>query len=452
MTEKPDSKQPVPLSAPARFALTWLVLVACGTALLKLPSSARDQPLTWVDALFTATSAVCVTGLSTIRVDADLSGLGQTLLLVLIQIGGLGITTLSTFLLVAAGRATLSGVFQTRDTLAAVRVNPNRLVGWVVLATLCTETTGAVLLYATWPDVSWFSAGFHSISAFCNAGFSLQSNSLVSLRTNPAANAVFCALIMAGGFGFIAFYQISGWIIARLSRRRRPLPLHSKAVLVASAALWLIGALVFLIFEWGHTMTGLPASAKLLCSWFQSVTLRTAGFNTLDFGDMREPTLFLSMFLMLIGGAPGGCAGGIKVTTLLVILATVWSRTHGTESVALLGRTVPPAIVRRSFALVSLTIIFLTVVVLSLIISEEQRLFNPQRNDRFLVLAFEVVSAFGTVGLSAGVTAGLSTAGKLILCLCMFVGRLGPLAVALAVIPIPRGALYEYPKEELAIG
>lgn len=446
-----DSRKHDPLAV--RLALPWIGAILLGTVLLRLRVASVGKPLGWIDALFTATSATCVTGLTTIDVGQRLSDFGQTVVLVLIQLGGLGITTLSTLLLVAAGRATLSQHYSAQNSLAAVRVNPLRLLWWVALSTFTLEALGAVGLYTCWGESeSWWTSVFHSISAFCNAGFSLFPDSLTSYRLHPGINVIVTTLIMLGGVGFIAQYQILSWAFGTLRGRRKPLFLHGRAVLVGSAALWLIGAVMFLSVEWNNSLTELPAAGKALAAWFQSVTTRTAGFSTVDISAMREPTLFFTMFLMLIGGAPGSCAGGIKVTTVLVILATTRARVRGSEAVALFRRTVPENAVRRSFALLILSLLFLTFVTSVLLVTEERQPVSDVRTDRFLLLAFEAVSAFGTVGLSAGVTPGLSSTGRLIIIICMFVGRLGPLAVAVAVFQPRRAKLYEYPRENLAVG
>ncbi|MCO6436360.1 MAG: hypothetical protein J5J06_04650 [Phycisphaerae bacterium] len=441
------------LTGPVRVALAWIGVVLVGAILLRFPGAAAGEPLAWIDALFTSTSALCVTGLTTVTISEQLSTFGQTVVLVLIQMGGLGITTLSTFLLLAAGRATMSHVLAAKDTLAAVRVNPLRLLFWVLFSTVLIEAVGTIFLkWHLGASSTWWNAIFHSVSAFCNAGFSLFPDSLERFQSDVGVNFTITSLIILGGLGFIAIYQLLVWAAMLIRRRRNRLPLHARTVLSANVALWALGILLFMGFEWNGVMYGTSRGTGLLASWFQSVTTRTAGFNTLDFGLMREPTLFFTMFLMLIGGASGGCAGGIKVTTMAVVLASVRARLRGTETVALFRRTIPVAVVRRSFLILILSLIFLTLVVAGLLISEEQRPVGDIRGDRFMLLAFEAVSAFGTVGLSTGITAGLSVSGKLLIIVCMLVGRLGPLAVALAVIRPKKPPLYEFPEEELAIG
>lgn len=442
-----------PQSGAVRLALGFTVLIALGTALIKMPVAAAGTPVGWLDALFTATSAVCVTGLSTIPIGERLSFFGQVVLLGLIQAGALGITTMSTFLLVAAGRATLTHHVETQDQLAAVRVPPLRLLWWVLATTILAEAVGTLCLSRAMRDGdAWWSAAFHSVSAFCNAGFSLYPDSLTRFRSDPAAMGTIMALIALGGLGFIALRQISLWFGGVLRRRRTPLYLHTRVVLLASAVLWIGGAGIFLAFEWDNTMAGSNAAEKLGAGLFQSVTTRTAGFNTLDIGAMREPTLFFTLFLMLIGGAPGGVAGGIKVTTAAVILAAVIARVRNVDTVTLFRRTVPAELVQKAFQLATLSVLFLTFVVAGLLVTEEFLASRFAPTHHFLALVFEAVSAFGTVGLSTGITPELSEPGKVLIIVCMFVGRIGPLALALAVFRPQRRARFEYPREELAVG
>ncbi|MCH7526269.1 MAG: potassium transporter TrkH [Planctomycetes bacterium] len=441
------------MSGPMRLVIAWAALILIGTVLFRLPMSAETTTLGWLDALFTSTSAVCVTGLTTITVGHDLSTVGQGVLLLLIQLGGLGISTVSTILLFAIGRATLSDQFDAEQSLAAVRVKPLRLLWWVVSITLVAEGVGTIILANRFGGAdAWWLGLFHSVSAFCNAGFSLFPDSLMGYRSDFGVIGVMALLIALGGLGFIALRQMFLWSTAVVRRRRFPLFLHTRVVLAATVAFWVLGAAMFLIFEWSTTLAGEPSGSKLLAAGFQSVTTRTAGFHSLDFDAMREPTLFLTMFLMFIGGAPGSCAGGVKVTTVLVVLATLRAHSRGVQSVTFLRRTIPPDIVRRAFQLITLALLFLTVIVGGLLITEEQAPAPVTHTDHFTALAFEAVSAFGTVGLSTGMTPHLSAGGKLLIIVCMFVGRLGPLVVALAVFQHRPRVRYEYPTEQLAIG
>ncbi len=441
------------LSGPARLVLAWACLIAIGAILLRMPVAARADSLSWLEALFTSTSAVCVTGLTTIDVGSRLSAFGQCVLLSLIQLGGLGISTVSTLLFAAAGRATIAQQYETRDALAAVRVKPLQVLWWAMGITLIAEGIGAVILAGQFEgENAWWFGVFHSVSAFCNAGFSPISNSLVPYRGNLLVNVTVALLIMLGGLGFIVLRQVLLWMGGMLRGRHVPLFLHSRIVLLASIVLWIAGAGMFIGMEHDHTMAGLNWSQRVLAGSFQSVTTRTAGFNTLNFGAMREPTLLLTILLMVVGAAPGSCAGGVKVTTVFVVLAALIARVRGIPHVSLFNRTLPLGVVARAFYIVILSSLFLVLVIGALVMSEETRPMGGLRADRLTALTFEAVSAFGTVGLTTGITSGLSTGGKLLIMLTMFVGRLGPLALAVAVLRTTSRPQYEYPKEEVAIG
>ncbi|MCG3130300.1 MAG: Potassium/sodium uptake protein NtpJ [Phycisphaerae bacterium] len=442
----------VGLSGPARTVLGFALAALLGGLLLSMSFSGRAEHVPFIDALFTSTSAVCVTGLSTIDVGQRLTPAGQGILLGLIQLGGLGITTVSTFLLLTAGRATLGHALGAGESLAAVRVQPLRLIWWVVGSTLAIEACGAVLLLWRFEgDGAAWSAVFHSVSAFCNAGFSLNSDNLTGYRSDPVVLTTVSVLIMTGGIGFIVLRQVALWGWSLLRGRRFPLFLHSRVVLLANAMLWLLGGAMFLGLERNALLSDESFLVAAGNAMFHSISARTAGFNSVDLAFAREPTLFLMMFLMLIGASPGSCGGGMKVTTVSVILATMFARLRGVETVTLLRRTVPPATVQRSFLLLSIVLALLTLIVTGLLFAEEAAP-AAVRADRLTVLSFEAVSAFGTVGLSAGVTPTLTTAGKLLIIVAMFVGRVGPLVVALAILRPRSHPSFAYPLEELAIG
>lgn len=441
------------LSGPARLVLAWAGMIAVGASLLRLPASARAVPLSWLEALFTSTSAVCVTGLSTINVGERLSLFGQAVLLGLIQLGGLGISTVSTLLFVAAGRTSIAQQYEARDALAAVRVKPMQVLWWAIGITFISEGIGAVILAQQFGgEHGWWYSVFHSVSAFCNAGFSPFSDSLMGYRGDAVVNFTVAGLIMVGGLGFIALRQLLLWAAGVVRRRRVPLFLHTRVVLAASVLLWIAGAVVFIVLEHDHTMADLDGRQRALAGFFQSVTPRTAGFNTLDFGMMRESTLLFTIVLMFIGAAPGSCAGGVKVTTAVAVLAALRSRIRGIPHVSLFNRTLSLGVVARAFYIVILSALFLVLIIGALVMAEETRPVAGLRADRLTALAFEAVSAFGTVGLSTGITSSLSVGGQLLIILTMFVGRLGPLALAVAVLRVRSRPLYEYPKEEVAIG
>ncbi len=444
---------PLRLPLPLTLVLCWVALIAIGSVTLHNPAALAGPQITWLDAIFTSTSAVCVTGLSTISVGDQLSGLGQGVLLALIQIGGLGIATVSTLLLLLAGQRSLAGEQEAGSELAGVNITAKKLVIFAIATTIVIESIGALLLTTRLTgDGAIWSSIFHSVSAFCNAGFSLNNDSLTQFAADPSVNAIVGSLIVLGGFGFIAMHQLGTWFAMRRRGQRQPLFLHVRVVLVASVLLWLLGSAAFLFFEYDNTLSDLPLLQKILASIFQSITMRTAGFNTIDFASLREPMLLVTMLFMLIGAAPGSCAGGIKVTTVVVILAAVRARLRGMKNVALLSRTIPRPIVARAFYIGTFSIVFLGLVILGLVITEEVSPSAGIRSDRLTTLAFEAYSAFATVGLSTGVTSDLSSSGKWIIIVTMFVGRLGPLALAMAVFMPQSTPKYEFPKEDLAVG
>ncbi len=417
-----------------------MAMIAFGALLLMLPASSRTGSLSFVDALFTATSAGCVTGLSVMDVGQVLTPFGQGVLLALIQLGGLGIMTLSTLIILGArGRVGFAGNLIIQDSFThSGKKSPSDILRAVVQVTVILEFLGALLLFCRFypgsPDLGqalWLSV-FHSISAFCNAGFALYPDSLTRFRGDLLVNGTVSFLIVAGGLGFLVISELQGkcrpgrWRWERLS-------LHTRLVVTASFVLLLFGTLATLVLEWHNTLGGLPFSEKLLAAFFQSVTLRTAGFNTLDFDSMANGTLFISMILMFIGASPGSCGGGVKTTTAATLFLMGRSRLRGAAHVSAFSRTIPDKSVEKATHLMMLAFAVVICGTLVLLSSEMGGLAHTQSRGRFLELLFESVSAFGTVGLSMGVTPTLSTLGRLCVTLLMFVGRLGPMALAIAI-------------------
>lgn len=451
---------------PARLTLVSFGLAGLlGAVLLTLPQALRDpSDASLVDGLFTATSALCVTGLAVNSIPATYTTFGQAVILILIQIGGLGVMVLSAFFGIVVGqrmRARATAVMAEMidaESFASFR----RTVVTIVLATLAIEAVGAVVLYGLFggyfdaglphgADLPLSGAGglawaavFHSVSAFCNAGFSLFRDGMVPFQGSPVVCATLMALIVAGGLGFPVFSELTRNAWGRLRRRRPPrVSLHTRAVLVTSAALTASGFLAILALEWRRSMAALGVAEKLLAALFQSVTLRTAGFNTVDFGAMHPATLLGACGLMLIGGSPGSTAGGIKTTTLFVLVAAMRAELAGYAKPRVFGRSISATSVRRATAVAVLSILMVSTVALALLVIE------PHAPERLL---FEAVSAFGTVGLSTGITAEMSTPGKLVLIVAMFVGRVGPMTLALALAARSGVQRIELPEERVGIG
>ena len=432
---------------PAQLLVGSFAAAIClGALLLSLPLATADGlGLRPVDALFTGTSATCVTGLIVVDTGADLSRFGQLVVLGLIQAGGLGIMTISIFIALVLGRSIgLREEFALKQAIGEQRTGRSRrLVVFIILATACIEAVGAVLLAPAFHGAgySWgrsaYLGVFHSVSAFCNAGFCLFSDSLCGFSGHPWIVLEISFLIVIGGLGFGVLYSL----IRTVARGRRP-GLHVRIVLTTSAVLLLGGGVLIWLFEAGHAFEEIGPGGSLLGAWFQSVTARTAGFNSVPLSGLRDGTLVLLMILMVIGGAPGSTAGGIKVTTFAVLVLAIRSVVVGRESVVVGGRRITPRSVIHAAVLAFLAAGAIAVVGLILLVSQDM----PA-----LPLMFEAVSAFGTVGLSLDVTPHLTSLGKLCIVLLMFVGRVGPLTLLVMMRPRQPSAV-DYPEAEMAIG
>ncbi|MFA5112878.1 MAG: TrkH family potassium uptake protein [Candidatus Margulisiibacteriota bacterium] len=434
------------LRPPVIIALSFFLVILAGGILLSLPvSSAKGTPTDLLDACFTANSATCVTGLVTLDTGVHFSLFGLVVLMGLMQIGGLGYMTFSVFiLLVFRQKLFISqklmiqealNIYSTQDVLRVLR----KIFSIVFLI----EGAGALVLFLRWlPEFGWkkglLYGVFHSISAFNNAGFALPANfaNLMPYVTDPVVNLTVTSLIIVGGIGFI--------VIADILQHKK-LSLHSKVAITATLALLFVGTILIFALEQSNpkTLGPLNLQGKVLASYFQAVTPRTAGFNTIDFGKVVPATALFTMFLMFIGASPGGTGGGIKTTTFALILATIWATLKGFKNTTLFGRRVPAETIRRSFAVAFLA---LTVVALAIFVLNNTESFGVMEE------AFEVFSAFGTVGLSMGITPYLSSAGKLIIMLVMFIGRVGPLTLMLALAMGQKEPRVELPKEGISIG
>jgi trk system potassium uptake protein TrkH len=435
------------------ITISYLGLITIGAVALALPwSAAPGRQIGLFDALFTATSAVSLTGMLVVDITEQMSLTGQIVLLLLAQAGGLGYMVLTTVVLAAIG-----GQLSLQE-LSALREQLNlhtgeRLVRFTLTAfavTLAFELTGAVVLAVHWwPEhqarAAWLGL-FHSVSAFNNAGFSLFPDSLIRYRGDAVVNIVITALVICGGLGFL--------VLAELLNRRRDLPLslHTRLVLVSSAILLVLPALAILAFEWDNTfsLAQMPLHEKLWAAWFHSVNARSAGFNTMDINGLRTTTLFLIMALMFIGASPGGTGGGVKVTTLSVTVAALWATIRGTEDTVILRRRVSDALVARAFFVCLIGFLALNLVALLLMILEPYDI---------LTVLFEATSAFGTAGLSLGhpgsalsLAGHVTTPGKILLMVLMIAGRIGPLTVAVALAGRRSRPRIRYPEGRLPIG
>jgi len=447
------------LRSPARVSiLGFTLLIAVGTALLMLPASAAESPMGFVDALFMSTSASCVTGLSVLDIGRQLTLFGQLVILLLIQVGGLGIMTVSTLLLMMMkGRPTLSGQAIIKDTFT--HGEGKQTVASVLRAIFITafsiEAAGALCLYLrTAPATGWakavYPAVFHAVSAFCNAGFALYRDSFVGYREDWIVNGVLSGLIIIGGIGFVVIADVKNRFLGRKTTMKR-LSLHSRLALSASAVLILLGTLAILFMEWDNALAPLSIPGRLLAALFQSISARTAGFNTLDMGSMANETLFMLCILMFIGACPGSCGGGVKTTTVAGLAVLGVSRLRGFSRPQVFRRTLTDASMSKATSVVMISAAVITLAVMVLMVSELGGISHTQTRGRFLELFFETISAFGTVGLSTGMTDTLTPFGRITISALMFIGRLGPMVIGLAV-SRERVNRFQFAEENIMIG
>jgi trk system potassium uptake protein len=416
--------------------------------MLKLPASTYDG-ISWVDALFVSVSAASVTGLSSVEFSDTFTKFGDTVIMVLIQVGGLGIMTFTTLGAVLIGQgASFRNLLTVREELGNVDSprNTSRLLGQIVVITLLVEALGAVVLAFGFIrgglgfGEGLFQAVFHAIMAFCNSGFNaLSSDGLSRYAADPAVNLALVALIILGGLGFPVLVNLYRY------RQMRRLTLHSKLVLVTTAALILIGVSSVALLEWTNpaTLGGESVGTRLWMSLFQGVTPRTAGFSTVDYAQMRESTLFTQIGLMFIGAAPASTGGGVRVTTLALLVLVVLTLVRGQEEVSAFGRRVPRPLIQKALAVLSASALLVILATLAIMVSDGLRLVPA---------IFEITSAFGTVGLSMNVSQELSPFAKLVVVGVMFWGRVGTVTLILALSARQKATKYVYPHEDIAIG
>jgi trk system potassium uptake protein len=438
---------------PARtLLLSFLSVILVGTVLLWLPAATTDRHGTpFVDALFTSTSATCVTGLGVQDTGSYFSLFGQMVILLLIQVGGLGIMTFSTLFAIMLGRRI--GLKEEENLRGMLDENSpmeiRRLIFRIIVTTLIIEAAGACLLFVRFlghypAAFAAYSAVFHSVSAFCNAGFGLYRDNMVSYASDTLVNVVIIVLIVTGGLGFIVTNDIlhnvrgSGIPVIRWHR----LSVHTKLVLVTTFALICAGTLGVFFFEFDNAMLHLSTGDKLLAAVFQSVTFRTAGFNTIDIGGCRMVTLFIGILLMIIGASPSSTGGGIKTTTFAVLVLSIKSLFQARDRIEIYNRTIPVQTILKSIAILLFYISFLSLSSIVLLATQ---------TGSFIDIMFEATSAIGTVGLSTGMTGKLNVIGRITITLLMYVGRVGPLSVALAVRE-PKKVNVSYPETKVSVG
>ena len=437
---------------PAQILLLgFAALIIVGTILLMLPVAARSgYPTSFLTSFFTATSAVCVTGLVVVDTASHYSLFGQLVILGLIQVGGLGIMTMTTLFAILVGKKiNLRERLLIQESLNTLRLEGVvSLVKSIIGMTLLFEGIGGLLLSLRFiPQMGWsmgiYYGFFHSISSFCNAGFDLSGiisgpfSSLTAYLQDPVISLTIPILIILGGLGFVVIRDLY------YNRRFSKLLLHSKVVLVLTAVLVVGGTILFWLLEQENAIAQLSPGGAVLASFYQAVTPRTCGSNTLDISSLRSATQFFMIILMFIGASPGGTGGGIKTTTLGALLTATWSAVQGKTNAESFERSIPSSIIFKAIAVFILAAFWVAVVTMILVVTEKTS---------FLAVLFEATSAFGTVGLTMGLTPHLSTFGKVLIIMTMYAGRVGPLTVALAFWQRQQPVRFKYPDEKIIIG
>ncbi|WP_434133020.1 TrkH family potassium uptake protein [Sporomusa sphaeroides] len=434
------------------LVLSFAGLILVGTLLLMTPlASVTGEGLSFVDALFTATSAVCVTGLTVVNIGTCFSLFGQLVLISLVQVGGLGIMAMTTLMAILIGkRINLKERLLMQEALNQLTVaGVVRLTQYIIKVTLLIEFIGgtflAIRLYSDLGLKGIYFGYWHAISSFCNAGFDLfgsvtgNFSSAIGYAEDIVVNLIITFLIILGGIGFTVIADV--WTNRRFSK----FSLHTKVVLFTTLVLIVLGALVIFLLEYDNpgTMANLSWNGKVMASYFQSVTARSAGWNTVDMSNLTDATLFFMIILMFIGASPASTGGGIKTSTACVLVAATWALIRGRSDVELFGRRIPYGIVYKALAVMLISALAVIFVTMMLTITE---------NQEFIRLLFEVISAFSTTGLTTGITTTLTTSGKLWLVFTMFAGRVGPVTLALALALKARKGNLQYPEGKVIIG
>ena len=436
------------LSPYRKLIFGFLVAIFIGVILLKMPFSLREnQNITVLDSLFTIVSAICVTGLSVVDISQVFTSTGQLIILFFIQLGGLGVMTVSIIVFLLVGKKMS---FETRELLKEERnSNSNggitNFIKNLLLTVSLIEILGASILaygFSRYYPLkkSIFYGLFHSVSAFCNAGFSLFTNSLEDFRYDKLISLTVSFLIILGGIGFVTVNSL--FIIKK--KKLKNLSLTSKFALLITFFLLTFGTMLFLVFEYNNssTLKGMNFMDKILNSFFQSVTLRTAGFNTVPLENIKPATVFISYIFMFIGASPGSTGGGIKTTTFGILIFYAFGVLKRKEYVEVFKRRIDWELINKALAIVVISILYIAVIITILLSIEN---FSTDR------VIYEVISAFSTTGLSMGITASLGIISKFLIIITMFIGRLGPMTVALAFTNNKKSSV-KYPKEDILIG
>lgn len=437
----------VELNPPRVLTLGFGTLILIGALLLNLPIASKSgESIGFINSLFTSASAVCVTGLVVVNTAKYWSLFGQIVIILLIQMGGLGFMTMATIVALLAGKKiSLKERLVIKEQLNQQTMSGLvRLTKYVILLTFVIEGIGAFLLSTRFIPIYGFKKGlwfsiFHAVSAFCNAGFDIIGNSMVSFVGDFTINMTICFLVIIGGVGFSVLIDIAK------NKSFKKLRLHSKLVISITIILIIVGMLIILVIERKNpdTLMYLSKGERLLASFFQSVIPRTAGFNSIDISKIYDTTAFIIIILMCIGGSPGSTAGGIKTTTFGATFLTTIAVVRGNKDVVVFKQRLNQDIINRSLAIVIIGLMLIISVSILLTITEDAY---------FLDVLFETASAFGTVGLTRGITPNLSNIGKLIIALTMYAGRVGPLTMAFAFSQRQKQASYRYSEGNIMVG
>lgn len=431
------------------FVISFALMIIIGTIVFSLPIATTDgEGLSFIDAFFTATSAVCTTGLAVVDKGTMLTTFGQVVLLILIQIGGLGIMTMGTILTLLLGKKiTFRQRMYVQQQLSYSSLEGIvRLIKRVIIFTFVIEALGAVIFTLRWLpemglDRAIYNGIFHSVSNFNNAGFDILGNfnSFTNYVNDPIINIVMILLVISGGLGFIVIVELLEY------RQKRRLSLHTKVVLSTTTILLALGALVIFVIEWSNprTLGSLEFGGQQFSSFFQSVSVRSDGSSTIAIGDMRQASLLFLIILMFIGSSPGSTGGGIRTTTFAVLIGAVWAMLRGRRDVVFFKQRVETNKVYKSLTITIIAVVIILMTTMLLSITEQAD---------FLTVLFEATSAYGTVGMSMGLTPDLTVFGKVIISIAMFVGRLGPLTIAFAMTFNRKEERFRYAEGEIIVG
>ena len=436
-----------------KILLSFVILILTGSGLLLLPISTTKN-ISFVDALFTSTSAVCVTGLIVLDTAKDFTLFGKTVIALLIQFGGLGVMTVSIALLsFMGGNYSIKWRFTFESMYSDLHTIPIRsILKRIIFYTITIEFIAAAFLFSRFihyfpPLEALGHSLFHAVSAFCNAGFSTFSDNLEGFRFEGVILVTISCAVILGGLGFFVLAELIKTKSEKGKKFFMQYSLHTRLVLIMTVLLLAYGTVAFLVLEWDYVLKEFSFADKIMAAFFHSMSCRTAGFNTIPIGSLRESTLFTLIGLMFVGGSPGSIAGGIKTTTIAVVAGVVFAKFRNKKQVVLWGRSLEHETIDRATTLIILSGLFIYASTFALLF-----LNSFDISHTFLAGFFEVTSAFGTVGLSTGVTSTLLNEGKILITLVMFIGRLGPLVLIAVLTTRTREDHVEYPEENIMIG